>query len=368
MIKFCINKDRIYFNWASTGLIPQKTKRTMVSLINYLSEKGNPDKEFIEGIVEDLRKNISKMIKTSERNIALTHNTSEGLLIALMNVINDEKEKIICMEDAFPSTYYVVNHNFSKNEKIFIKFDNKDPLTTLKKNLKENVKAVVLDLVNYSNGTYIDLKEIGNFLKEREIYLIVDGIQGIGCFPFEPSLYNVDFLSVAGTKWLLGIFGSGFLYINPEIFPKLKKVYTGWLGAEWENFSDLSKYPEPYNDARRFETGTKNIISYKGFNENIKIINNISLENISNKILYLKNYFIDNIKNFDFVIITPEDSISGIVSIKHKRIDSTKIFDFLNSNNISTSLRNNALRFSFHYFNEIHEIKRALTTIKKFLD
>ncbi len=367
MTEFCIPKEKIYFNWASTGLIPQKTKNSMISLINYLSEIGSPEKEFIEEIVENLRKNVSTLLNTSPENIALTHNTSEGIIIALLNLLN-ENDKIICMQDAFPSTTYIVNYNFPQNEKIYLKFNYKNPVEDIKRNLKTKVKAVVLDLVNYSDGTYIDLKELGEFLKEKEISLVVDGIQGIGCFPFNPSEFNVDFLSVAGTKWLLGIFGSGFLYINPDKQKKIKKIYTGWLGAEWKNFSDFFNLPEPYDDARRFETGTKNIISFKGLSENIKLILGLKLNNISSKITSLKNYFIENIKQLDFIVITPEDSISGIVSVKHKKIPSQEWFNFLKSNNIFISLRNDALRFSFHYFNNIIEIDKTLNIIKKFLD
>lgn len=367
MIKFCIPEDKLYFNWAATGLIPLKVKDSMISLINFLSEIGSPDKEFLENIVEELRNNVSLIINTLPENITLTHNTSEGLLIALLNIIN-ENDKIICMKDAFPSTTYIVNHNFPNNEKIYIKFNHKNPLEDIKRNLKKDVKVVVLDLVNYSDGTYINLKEIGKFLKEKDIFLVVDGIQGIGCFPFNPAEYNVDFLSVAGTKWLLGIFGSGFLYINPDILSRLKKIYTGWLGAEWENFLDFTNLPEPYKDARRFETGTKNIISFKGLSENLKLINAITLKEISVKIASLKKYFIENIKELDFIVITPKDSISGIVSIKHKEISPQEIFNFLNLKKISVSLRNNALRFSFHYFNEFDEINRTIDILKKFLD
>lgn len=366
MIKFCTPVNLKYFNWASTGLIPLKTKNEMLSLINYLSRKGNPDKEFIESIVEDCRRNAGELLNAKPESIALTHNTSEGLFIAMLNIISD-KDKIICDKNAFPSTHYILNYNFPNNEKIFIDIDYDDPLSSIKKHIRKNVKVVVVDLVNYANGNYIELKDAGRYLKEKGIYLVVDGIQGIGCFQFNPYEYNVDFLSVGGTKWLLGIFGSGFLYVNPDILPKIKKVYTGWLAAPWKNFTDFSILPEPYEDGRRFETGTKNIISLKGLSENLKIFNYVGLQKIEKKIQILKIAFINFISEYGFTLYTIKSSRSGIVSIKHNLLNSEEIYNFLNKKKVIISLRNDLLRFSFHYFNNLDDVNYVTRRLKFFL-
>lgn len=72
---------------------------------------------------------------------------------------------------------------------------------------------------------------------------------------------------------------------------------------------------------------------------------------------------LNGLKNKNFEILTPEDRIAGIVTGRHEGKSSFDVFNKLKENNIIISLRNDALRFSPHFYNTSKEIKKVLEII-----
>src|SRR4051812_49991432 len=66
----------------------------------------------------------------------------------------------------------------------------------------ENTRLVALASCHFVSGYRIDLQGIGNFLRERNIWFCVDGIQTLGAFPVNAA--PIDFLAADAHKWMLG--------------------------------------------------------------------------------------------------------------------------------------------------------------------
>ena len=361
--KFLVNHNFIYLNHASTGVMPEAAVKKMNKVIDDFAQQGDPGKEYQDVILREARKRVAQLINGELENIAFTMNTSHAIYIALTNIPLGEGDVVVVMSECFPAAKYVVKYNLPGIEVEYVNFAQKDPVEVIKKVLNSRVRALVVDHVQYFTGERMSLLALSNFLKEKGIFLIVDGIQAVGCINVDVKREGIDILACGGSKWLNGPQGTGFLYTNPEAFRRLKKIHTGWLGAPWKNYISFDILPEPFEDARRFELGTRNLIGIVGLSESISILLEYGLEKIEKRIRKLNTLLLEGLKRKKFEIITPENRMAGIVTGRTKSALAESVYKKLKENNIIISLRNNALRFSPHFYNTEEEIEKVLEII-----
>ena len=59
-------------------------------------------------------------------------------------------------------------------------------------------------------------------------YIVADLYQSAGIVPLDVTALGVDFATGGSVKWLLGGPGAGYLYVRPDLDPKLQPAATGW--------------------------------------------------------------------------------------------------------------------------------------------
>uniref|UniRef100_A0A7C6EJI5 Aminotransferase class V-fold PLP-dependent enzyme n=1 Tax=candidate division WOR-3 bacterium TaxID=2052148 RepID=A0A7C6EJI5_UNCW3 len=362
---FEVTKSKIYLNHASTGPMSLNAKIAIEECIKVYQKQAEFDfKTYFEKLKYS-RGIFARLINAEPEEITFTHNTSEGIFIALINLPLKNGDEIIVMNETFPAVRYVVQYNLPKITKKFINFCGEDPVKIVGKNLNRKTHAVVLDHTQFFTGEMVDLLPLSEFLRNRGIYLIVDGIQSIGAIEFDTKKTQVDFLATGGGKWLFGPGGTGFLYVNKKNFKVLKRLHTGWLGVDWKSFENFETSPPLFDDARMFEMGTRNVIGISGLTENVKILLEFGMKNVEKRILKLKNQLRDGFKRLKIPVITTDKGPhSGIITVKPE--NPRQIYEFLIKNQITISLRNNCLRFSPHFYNTEEEIEEVLKILKKF--
>lgn len=363
---FKVTKNKIYLNHASTGPMSMNAKKAIEECIKIYQEQAEFDfKNYFEKLKHS-RETFARFINAEPEEITFTHNTSEGIYIALINLPLKKGDEIIVMNETFPAVRYVVKYNLPEINKKFINFCGEDPVRLVSKNLTPKTRALVLDHTQFFTGEMIDLLPLSEFLRDRGIYLVVDGIQSIGAIEFDTKKIQVDFLSTGGGKWLFGPGGTGFLYVNKKNFKVLKRLHTGWLGVDWKSFENFETSPPLFDDARMFEMGTRNVLGISGLTENVKILLEFGMKNVEKRILKLKNHLRKGFKRLKIPVITPEkEPQSGIITIKPE--NPRKIYEDLIKNQIIISLRNNCLRFSPHFYNTEEEIERVFEIMKQCL-
>lgn len=353
---FPITQSKIYLNHASTGPMSINAKEAIEECTRVYQSRAEFDFETYFEKLRISRKFYAKLVNAEPQEITFTHNTSEGIYIALINLPLKEGDEIIVMNEVFPAVRYVVQHNLPEINKKFVNLCGGDPVKIIKKNLTRRTRAVVLDHTQFFTGEVIDLLPLSEFLRNKGIFLIVDGIQSIGAIEFDTKKIWVDFLSAGGGKWLFGPGGAGFLYVNKQNFKILKRLHTGWLGVDWKSFENFEISPPLFEDARMFEMGTRNVIGISGLTEHIKILLGFGVRNVQTRVLKLKRQLREGFEELKIPVITPEkEPQSGIITIKPE--NSRKVYEYLNKNRVIISLRNNCLRFSPHFYNTEEEIE-----------
>ncbi len=364
--QFPITKNTIYLNHAGTGPMSINAKRAIEECITTYQVQAEFDFETYFSKLKQSRLTFAELINADPEEITFTHNTSEGIYIALINLPLKEGDEIIVMSEVFPAVRYIVEHNLPGIKKNFVSLCNSDPVRVIERQITRKTKAVVLDHTQFFTGEVVDIDNLLKFLQEKGIYLVVDGIQSIGAIEFNTKKLSIDFLSSGGGKWLFGPGGTGFLYVNKRNFKKLNRLHTGWLGVDWKSFENFEVSPPLFEDARMFEQGTRNVIGISGLTENVKLLLEFGMKNVEDRILHLKAHLRQGFEELGLKIITPaKGPQSGIITIKPE--NPRAIYEYLKNNRVIISLRNGCLRFSPHFYNTEEEIENVFKIMRKCL-
>ena len=92
-------------------------------------------------------------------------------------------------------------------------------------------RLVAVSLVSSSTGFQHDLAELCAIAHERGALVYADLMQAAGAMPIDVKAAGVDFAACGTYKWLMGDFGTAFLYVRPDRLDRLKRVQIGWRQA-----------------------------------------------------------------------------------------------------------------------------------------
>lgn len=363
---FPITEESIYFNHAGTGPMSVPAQRAIQQCIDTYSRQAEFQIDEYFDLVKKARANVARFLNADPGEITFTHNTSEGIYIALMNLPLEPGDEVIVMDEVFPAVRYIVDHNLPFITKKYVAFSGRDTAEVVRENMHERSKAVVVDYVQFLSGETLDLAKLSSFTKEQGIYLVVDGIQGVGALDYDVRQQDVDFLACGAAKWLFGPSGAGFLYVNKRIFDRIHALHSGWLGAKWVGFEDTTINPALYADARRYELGTRNIMGIQALSANINVLLQFGTKRVQERIMSLKSRLRRFLEDSLYEILTPKRGLqSGIITCRMAG-DMKKLYKHLQESGIVVSLRNGYLRLSPHFYNTEEEVDQIIDTIDRY--
>lgn len=363
--EFPFTKQIIFFNHASFGPMPEKSWKATEEYYKGLRLKkvADDDREAFQ-ILERIRNLIAKMIKAKPEEIAFVPNTSYGLNVAAWGLDLKRGDKVILSDVEFPANVYPWTNLKQKGIKTkFIASKNKCfDIDNFVKAIDKRTKVLSISFVQYFNGFKNDLETIGKICEENDIFVVVDGIQGIGSADLDVKKCKIDFLSCGGQKWLLSSLGTGFFYLSSQAKRKVKPSFFGWMGVDWGlDFTDLLKFNlKPFSSARRFEIGTYPYSLLWSMHSSLRLLSQIGIKNIEKHNLELLDLLIDYLNDSPYQIkssLEPKHR-SSIFSFSGKNIG--KLYEKLIKNRILVSFREETIRVSPHFYNTKEEVNKLI--------
>jgi selenocysteine lyase/cysteine desulfurase len=94
--------------------------------------------------------------------------------------------------------------------------------------LTRHTRLVAVSLVSSTSGFTFDLAELCSLAHAHGALVYADVIQAAGAIPIDVKASGVDFAGCGTYKWLMGDFGTAFLYVRPDRLDRLKRVQVGW--------------------------------------------------------------------------------------------------------------------------------------------
>ena len=363
---FPIVQNRVFLNHAAQSPLP---KPVADAVHKYVEDYVNFGFSSLEE--EDYGKALfARLIGAKKEEIALVENTSLGLNIAANVLRYPPGSKVVTTDLEYPSVVYPWLRKSLGAKVHYVKnVDGKILLEEMEKAVDDKTVAVVVSHVEYVNGFRNDLRALSQIAHEHGAYLIVDAIQSAGAIKIDVKRDDVDFLATACYKWLLSPPGAGYLYVKEELIKNFEPPFVGWASVKQEIFETLDFWDiwslRLSETASRFEVGSPSTISFVGATAAIKMLLDLGIEKIEERILKLTSHLIETVKNLGLKLQTPEEKQhrSGIVNFQIA--NPKEVVRNLRSKGIVVSARTHGIRVSPHFYNTETEIETLVDTLRK---
>ena len=362
--------DKVYLNTASTSILPNSSIDAGINRLKELKElQGLAGKSyFAYEDQQEARNNLAKILGCDIGEIGLVKNTSEGLLIAANGVDFKAGDNVIIFENEFPANVYPWKNLKGQGVEVRIVEEKgkKYEIEDIIQNIDSRTKVLAISFVEFSTGYRNDLKAIGELCEKNGTIFVVDGIQGVGVLPLDVKECHIDFLSCGGYKWLCSGTGIGFIYVKRESMKKFQRYNFTYTGVpDIDNYLDQDQ--ACWDTARRFESGIVNIIGIKIMNSSLKLILEIGLGEIYERVKMLTSYTVERVTELGYEVVTPrgESEDSGIMSFYSKDHDSEEIYEAMLKKNIIVGKRRGWVRLSNHFYNTKEELDQCFEVLKE---
>jgi cysteine desulfurase/selenocysteine lyase len=358
---FPVTRRYVYLNHASNGPLATPVVQAMKGYIERCSLHGDVPYPEAEAAVEDCRGMAARLMGVRPDEVAFVKNVSAGAIIAIGSIEWQHGDNLVMMKDAFPTNTYPFNYLLPHVEKRYVTSAElaKGP-ECIYKLVDRHTRAIAIDWVHFLSGVRADIGAIATFCRTRAIHILLDVMQGLGAVSQSFGELGIDFAYAGGGKWLLGPQGSGILYVNSAILPKLKPANLGWLSAQWNDFNDIYT-PKPMKPgASRYEEGTKNYIGIYGLRESLRILLDAGTSEVAARVRMLVQLLRQRLEEKGFEIMTPADPQrhAGIITASRPDVDTSALFAQLKQQGFICSLRENRLRIAPHFYNTEEEVER----------
>ncbi len=371
----------IYFDYAATTPVDPRVAEKMHQCLLLDGNFGNPasrSHEFgwkADEAVEKARLQVADLINADSREIVWTSGATESDNLAIKGVAKFYKDKgnhIItskiehkavldpCRQlerEGFEVTY------LDPEEDGTVKLDE------IKKHVKESTILISLMHINNELGSVNDIKEIGEFTRDKNIIFHVDAAQSIGKLDIDLSKLKVDLMSFSAHK-CYGPKGIGALYVRRKPRVRLEAlIHDG--GHE-----------------RGFRSGTLATHQIVGMGEACRIAKK-EIKKDNEKIKKLSDLFWKEISDIEEIVLNGDrkSKVANITNVSFSYIEGESLIMALKDVAVSSGsactsaslepsyvlralgradeLAHSSIRFSFGRFTTQEEVKMVAETTKR---
>lgn len=365
--QFPLREGLYYFNNASLGPSPDYVMNAVNKFRSML--ESYPSKYMWGGWSEEkevVREKAAQLLSVSNEEIALIHNTTEGMNLVASSLDLKPGDEVIVSDHEHPSgtipwKYWQETKGIKLIRPVLpITPKNKDEVVEVyKKAITKRTKAISMVHITNTNGMIIPVAEISTMARQKGILTAVDGAQSAGAIDFDLDALGCDFYSASSHKWLFSPKGMGLFYARKESQKYLKPLIVAH-GYEDTTIRRLENY------------NTRNLPELLGLGAALDYHKLIGAEKKAKRLYDLKYYLLDQIKDESKLVLKSpvDDSLSaGIINIEVKNNkevrETAKVLTNKNNINLRPMYTHdlNGLRISLSVFNTKADIDYLLKSI-----
>ena len=313
--------ERIYFNAGTNGPLPRRSHDALVKYAQVELEEGRIGPPVWQRMFDtrtETRAAIADLLGCQPDEIALTHNTTEGMNIALMGLDWQKGDEVITASTEHPGglhpAYLLKQRHGARIRMTDIGLKELDPIEELEKVLSPRTKAVILSHVTWSTGMVLPMREISDLAHGVGAIVVCDAAQAGGMVPSQMADLGVDAYACSGQKWLLGPDGTGALFVRQDRLGEIQQTFIGYAGVKM-GMSDHDGHYVPGEGTQRYEVASLYNPAVKALGTSVNwIANEIGWDWAYRRIAELGRYCYERLEAIDGVTMyTPKDKMAGLV-------------------------------------------------------
>ncbi len=364
--------NHVYLNTGTFGPLPTPVLEVMQTRLQTEWQQGRLGASMTSAITiyDEARQQVARLLHANTSEIVLTANTTAGLNIVSHGIAWHEGDEVITTNHEHIGVYaplYQIRDRLGITIRIVDlgAYATAPLYETIRQQITERTKLIVLSHVTWTTGTILDIQAIGALGKELNIPVLVDGAQSIGNIEVDAQTLGVDFYAIPMQKWLCGPDGTGALYIRQASQHYVSPLYVGYTSTKHEPGIEWELLPS----AQQFEFGGRQTAAIAGQGAALRWLDEyVGHEWQYAHIAELNAYAYQMLSTLAGITIwTPQPGVNGLLSFTLAETDDAVIVQQLREEH-NIYVRNipstRALRISTGFFNTEEDIDRLVTALK----
>ena len=281
------NNDLVYLDSANSSQKPQVVIDRIYDF--YTKEFSNVGRSVhhlavaATNLYENTRVSVQKYINAKDKNeIVFTKGATEAINL-VANTFGQKylkKGDEVLITELEHHSNYVPWHYLRKLNGIKIEFadvneNGEVTLESIEKKISPKTKMIAVTHLSNVTGAILPIKEITKLAHSKKIPVLVDGCQGAPHLKLDMQALDCDFYAISCHK-MYGPTGLGILYAKKKWLEELPP-YQGGGGMIKEVKKEGISYGELPN---KYEAGTMATAQVIAFDQSIKFLEKIGIENI----------------------------------------------------------------------------------------
>ncbi|MFB6071727.1 MAG: aminotransferase class V-fold PLP-dependent enzyme [Halobacterium sp.] len=353
--------EDVYLNFGAHGPSPQYVVEAAEEFLRaheYEASTRNDPYEVAFDAYERVRERVAAFVGADDDEIALTESTTAGIN-AVANAIDWEPGDTVVrtdLEHPAGTLPWQRLERLGVDVRVVETEDGRLDLDAFAAAV-DDARLACFSAVTWTHGTQLPVSDLVDIAHEAGAFALVDAVQVPGQLPMDVGEWGADAVAAAGHKWLLGLWGGGFLYVDGRAADALAPATVGYRSVDTPTADSF----EFAAGARRFEVGSANPAPHVALAEAVEVIDDVGVDRIASRIRELAGQLAAGVP--DDRLRSPPDPESGLVTIDVDDPEAT--VDRLASAGIVVRAvpTPDAVRASVHAVNTHAEVERLLDAL-----
>jgi len=325
--QFMFEDGLIMMNNGTVGPMPKPVFNTLMKYFKMQATNPYDVYNFLPNFEEQTKRKLAAFIGASLEEIALAHNTTEGMNFVAAGLDLKEGDEVVMSNLEHPGGTGPWKLR-EKRHGIVIK---QAPFGVPPKSVDEIVGSVAAAVtprtrvISVSHTVFITglitpLKELSQMAHEKGVLVLADSAHGLGMLDLNMKELGIDFFASSPYKWLGSPTGIGIFFARKEA---QDKIWPTIVTGGWDRYQDARKFESHGQDADALIFALSEALDFQ---------NAIGRGRIERRIKSLAAYLKQELKKVPGVKVhTPDDPYlsGGLTAFSLEGVDAARIVDYV---------------------------------------
>jgi len=364
---FDVPRDIAYLNTASFGPRLKSVTAAGREAIDLTGAPWGVEPHHFFDPVERLRSTVGRLLGDDGEGVALVSSISYGIGVAAANLVVGDGRTVVVLEEQFPSNVYPWRAKVATQggEIVTVPRTSDGWTEGLLTAIDQRTAIVAVPNCHWTDGSSVDLIEVGEAARSVGAALVVDASQSFGVMALDVKKVKPDFVATVGYKWQLGFYGLAYLWVAEE-HRSGSPLEEGWIARkDAEDFAGLVHYTDIYESgARRFDMGERsNFIGIAMANAAMDQIEEWRIDRISESLGSVTATIAAQLSEFGWQTAPDGQRSPHLIGIRHPRGLPNGLVESLYTAGVSVSVRGDSVRIGPYLHSTEEDVDRLVPAL-----
>ena len=313
----------------------------------------------------EARARTAALIGASPEEVAFVRSTSHGLAMVAEGLDwRPGDEVAVASAIEYPSNVYAWKHLADRGVRLreIRAVDGAVTPEAVEDAIGPRTRLVAVSSVQFASGHRTDVDAIGRLCRDRDVLFVVDAIQQAGAFPIDVKASGIHAMAACSHKWMLGLLGIGFLYVDRDLLAHLRPVLVGWHSVVDPFAFDGTRF-DLRADASRLEEAAPSFPLVYGLGAAVEMLLDAGVADVASHITGLLDRAANALEAIGCEVSPAPEHRAGILMIK-PAADVDALAEACGERNIAVSVRRGRLRLSPHLYNNEDDVDALVELLR----